>query len=193
LYLLRVRHTRLAFEDVTDVRVEIGPSPDDSAAISCRLSLVTASAVVPLTASYGPYQERYNAMRDTVLELVFRDGTRPAAVDPVRMLVKEGRIIDAVAILRMRDGLYLTTASARVDEPRNAPTPERPSAPAAYPADAAGVWRRTTRSLSSDAHSSDSLGNPLYGLFALRACDRRKPCRMEFGGVRPHGVSGAPL
>jgi hypothetical protein len=60
-------------------------------------------------------------MRDTVLELVFRDGTRPAAVDPVRMLVKEGRIIDAVAILRMRDGLDLTTASARVDEPRNAP------------------------------------------------------------------------
>jgi hypothetical protein len=37
------------------------------------------------------------------------------------MLVKEGRIIDAVAILRMLDGLDLTTASARVDEPRNAP------------------------------------------------------------------------
>jgi hypothetical protein len=37
------------------------------------------------------------------------------------MLVKQGRIIDAVAILRVRDGLDLTTASARVDELRKAP------------------------------------------------------------------------
>jgi hypothetical protein len=37
------------------------------------------------------------------------------------MLVKERRIIDAVSMLRMRDGLDLTTASARVDELRNAP------------------------------------------------------------------------
>jgi hypothetical protein len=35
--------------------------------------------------------------------------------------VKEGRIIDAVAVLRMRGGLDLTTASARVDELRNVP------------------------------------------------------------------------
>jgi hypothetical protein len=119
--VLRVTRTRLAFADITDIRVEIAPMPDDGATISCRLSLVTASAVVPLTASYAPDQPRYNAMRDTVLEAVFEDRPRPAALDPVRMLVKEGRIIDAVTILRVRDGLDLTTASARVDELRKAP------------------------------------------------------------------------
>jgi hypothetical protein len=119
--VLRMTRTHLAFADITDIRVEIAPMPDDAASISCRLSLVTASAVVPLTASYEPDQERYNAMRDTVLEAVFNDGARPAALDPVRMLVREGRIIDAVAILRMRDRLDLTTASARVDELRKAP------------------------------------------------------------------------
>ena len=76
---------------------------------------------MPLTASYAPDQPRYNAMRDTVLEAVFEDRPRPAALDPVRMLVKEGRIIDAVTILRVRDGLDLTTASMRVDALRKAP------------------------------------------------------------------------
>jgi hypothetical protein len=119
--MLRMTRTHLAFADITDIRVEIAPMPDDAASISCRLSLVTASAVVPLTPSYEPDQARYNAMRETVLEAVFNDGARPAALDPVRMLVREGRIIDAVTILRMRDRLDLTTASARVDELRKAP------------------------------------------------------------------------
>jgi hypothetical protein len=118
--VLRVTRTHLAFSDITDVRVEIAPMPDEAAVLSCRLSLVTASAVLPLTASYEPDQARYHAMRDAVLDAVFGDSPRPAPLDPVRMLVKQGRIIDAVAILRMREGLDLTTASARVDELRKA-------------------------------------------------------------------------
>jgi hypothetical protein len=121
LDVLRIKRMRLAFADITDVRVEVGPSPGDSSDISCRLSLVTASAVVPLTVSYEPDQARHDAMRDAVLEVVFENGKRPAAVDPVRMLVKQGRIIDAVAMLRIRDGLDLTTASARVKELRKPP------------------------------------------------------------------------
>jgi hypothetical protein len=39
------------------------------------------------------------------------------------MLAKAGRIIDAVAMLRARDGLDLTTASKRVDELRKAQDP----------------------------------------------------------------------
>ncbi len=89
--------------------------------ISCRLSLVTPSAVLPRTVSYQPDQERYNAMRDTILEAVFKDAPRPVAVDPARMLVQEGRIIDAVAFLRTRDGLDLAAAKARVDALCNPP------------------------------------------------------------------------
>jgi hypothetical protein len=66
----------------------------------------------------SPDQPHYDAMRETVLEAVFGDGKRPAALDPIRALVKDGRIIDAVAMLRRRDGLDLTTASARIDELR---------------------------------------------------------------------------
>jgi hypothetical protein len=70
--VLRLTRTRLAFEDIINVRVEIAPFPENSSAISYRLGLVTAPAIVPLTTSYEPDQERYNAMRDTVLEAVFK-------------------------------------------------------------------------------------------------------------------------
>jgi signal transduction histidine kinase len=121
LDVLRLTRMRLAFEDILDARVEIAPFPESASALSCRLSLVTTSAVVPLTAGYEPSYARYNEMRDAVLDAVFEHAARPAAVDPVRMLVEEGRINDAVAILRMREGLDLTTASARVNALRNAP------------------------------------------------------------------------
>jgi hypothetical protein len=118
LDVVRLTHIRLAFENI--IRVEIAPFPDDERVPSRRLSLATASAIVPLTASYQPDQERFNVMRDTVLEVVLGNHPRPAIVDPVRVLVKEGRIIDAMAILRKRYGSDLTTASAQVDELRNA-------------------------------------------------------------------------
>ena len=121
LDVMRLTHMRLAFEDIIDVRVEFALFPDDERVPSCRLSLVTASAIVPLTASYQPNQERFNVMRNTVLEVALGNRPRPTIVDPVRVLVKEGRIIDAVKILRVREGLDLTTASTRVDELRNAP------------------------------------------------------------------------
>jgi hypothetical protein len=121
LDVLRLMRKRLPFEEILDARVEIAPFPESASVLSCRLSLVTASAVVPLTTGYEPNYERHNAMRNAVLDAVFKDASRPAAVDPVRMLAKEGRINDAVAVLRMREGLDLTTASARVNALRNAP------------------------------------------------------------------------
>jgi hypothetical protein len=121
LDVLRLTRRQLAFAEILDARVEIAPLPESLSALSCRLSLVTASAVVPLTRGYEPSYERHNAMRDAVLDAVFEDASRPAAIDPVHMLAKDGRINDAVAVLRMREGLDLTTASARVNALRNEP------------------------------------------------------------------------
>ncbi|SHL42654.1 hypothetical protein SAMN05444159_5874 [Bradyrhizobium lablabi] len=110
--MLRVTRLRLASADIIDARVEIAPMPDNPAAPSCRLSLVTASAILPLTIGYEPDHARYSAIRDVVLEAVFGDGQKPAAPDPARMPVKEGRIVDAVAMLRTRDGLDASTNCA---------------------------------------------------------------------------------
>jgi hypothetical protein len=121
LDVLRLTRTRLGFEDIVDARVEIEPMPDDPRAPSCRLSLVTTSAAVPLTAAYEPSKERYAAMREAVLDTIFGDRPRPAAADPIQRLVNEGRIIDAVSMLRVREGIDLKTARERLKALRNAP------------------------------------------------------------------------
>ena len=112
--IARVTRTELAFGDIIDVRVEPSPGGDDSGAINCRLSLVTAAAAVPLTASYAPSLERYEAMRETLVDLLFAERPRPAGADPVEVLTRSGRSLDAVMLLRHRDGLDLTMARDRV-------------------------------------------------------------------------------
>ena len=114
--MLRLTRTHLSFDDIVDIKVDIEPLQGESQVTACRLSLVTASAVLPLTASYEPSLERYNAMRDRILDVLFADGRRPPAADPVEALAREGRTIDAVAVLRKRERLTLTAARARVAE-----------------------------------------------------------------------------
>jgi hypothetical protein len=115
LDVLRLTHWRLAFDDIVDVRLEIDRSHDPDG-LGYRLSLSTASAVIPLSATYEPGFERYSAMREAVLDAVFKAVQRPTTEDPINDLVKAGRVIDAVAIIRMREGLNLTEARARVAE-----------------------------------------------------------------------------
>ena len=59
-------------------------------------------------------------MRDDVLDTLFAKGDRPLPVDPVRALAKMGRLIDAVRILRLRDGLGLAASRTRIEEIRDA-------------------------------------------------------------------------
>src|SRR5271170_6641376 len=112
----RLTRTHLAVADILDVKVEIGSIEPDPGGTACRLSLVTASAVLPLSAIYQPGLERYNDMRDRILDVLFADASRPPVPDLVEALAREGRVIVAVAALRNRERLTLTAARARVAE-----------------------------------------------------------------------------
>ena len=116
LDMLKVTRLVLPFGEIQDIRVEVEPQAGSSHVIMCRFSLVTASGAIPLTIAYEPDLERYNKMRETILDTVFAGARRPAAVDPVQDLVKQGRIVSAVALLRQRDGLDLVTARTRIDD-----------------------------------------------------------------------------
>lgn len=120
LDMLKVTRLVLPFREIQDIRVEVEPQAGSSHVIMCRFSLVTASVALPLTIAYEPDLERYNRMRESVLDTVFAGARRPADVDPVQDLVKQGRIVSAVALLRQRDGLDLVTARTRVDEMQKA-------------------------------------------------------------------------
>jgi hypothetical protein len=102
------------FPEIADVKVEIEPSLGHSATTMCRLALVTAAGTTPLTRSYEPSLSRYNAMRDAIVLALAADLPLSAEIDPVRDLVKQGRRIDAIALLRRRDKLGLTEAHERV-------------------------------------------------------------------------------
>ena len=119
--MFRITRMQLAFDDILNARVEIEPMPDNPAVPSCRLSLVTKAAVIPLTAGYEPSQERHDAMREAVLDAIFNGRPHPAAPDPIHQLVKEGRILDAVSMLRVREGIDLKAARERVRALQNAP------------------------------------------------------------------------
>jgi hypothetical protein len=111
--VLRPTRRHLRFDEIVDVRIDTSRFPD-SDEIGCRLGIVTASGTIMLTAAYEPDPERYSAMREVLLDMLLGDSPRPPADDPVDALVKEGRLIDAVALLRRRDGSSLTAARTRV-------------------------------------------------------------------------------
>jgi hypothetical protein len=119
LDMFRVTRQSLSFRDIRDVQVEVEPQAGDSHVVSCRFSRVTASTVIPLAMAYEPDLERYNKMRETILDTLFAGAPRPQALDPVHALVRQGNIVSAVALLRKREGLDLVTARDRVAEIQN--------------------------------------------------------------------------
>jgi hypothetical protein len=102
------------FPEIKEIKVEIAPSNGRSNATMCRLALVTAGGTIPLTRSYEPTLERYNAMRDAIVLTLGADLPLSAEIDPVQELVKQGRTIDAITLLEKRDKLSLTEAHNRV-------------------------------------------------------------------------------
>jgi hypothetical protein len=116
--VLRVTRLELGFDAIDDIVVDTRTDAEAPGLFVCRLSLVTKDGPVPLSAVYQPDLDRYQAMRDVLAEALFAGRVAPAAADPVRTLLAAGRTIDAVALLRTRDGLGLTEARAKVEEMR---------------------------------------------------------------------------
>lgn len=121
LSIWRVKRRQFGFDDIADVRLDVGPTSGTSQVPTCRLELIVGSEVVPLTDAYEGGQKRQEAMRSEILDMLFKPRARPGEADPVRTLVEQGRLVDAVRILRMRDGLDLAEATARVAEMKTGP------------------------------------------------------------------------
>lgn len=110
------KRTRLSipFTDIQDVKIEVEPLNVASERENYALSLVTSSRIVPLSSTYEPGIGHFDEIRAAILEILSRPET--PSPDPVQSLVQQGRIVDAVALLRQRDNLDLTTARQRVAE-----------------------------------------------------------------------------
>ena len=85
------RSTRtLAFDDITDVQVEV-MQPDTSVQCHTRLTLLAPAGPVPLTAGFRAELDGQIALRETMADVIFTGRVRPARLDPRQVLVDGGR------------------------------------------------------------------------------------------------------
>jgi hypothetical protein len=111
----------LGFDEITGVGMETS-AVGSNGALSYRLTLLTRESSVPLSDTYGSGKDRYAAMREELLgfigttsgmsiEATSGDGTETS----VRSLLRQGRKIDAVSLMRTMERLNLMEAVKRVE------------------------------------------------------------------------------
>jgi hypothetical protein len=105
--LFRVRRALLPFSDITDVRVDTFLGGKWSDVITCRLSLVTTSDVMPLTGSFESGLDRYDEMRATLLAVLFPNRPRPAPTDPGKAMLGFGLADSRGAAPRSPEGFQM--------------------------------------------------------------------------------------
>ena len=106
------------FADVTHVSVErpIG----DTGVPSRRVVLHLADGtLLPVTVGYKPDIDEAISKAAETARRALGQNPAPSPAESARVLIAQGRAVDAVKILVEREGLSLTEAKARVDQIRN--------------------------------------------------------------------------
>ncbi|MGA2726718.1 MAG: hypothetical protein ABSE96_02830 [Terracidiphilus sp.] len=124
--LFKVESGSIPFGDITGIGVEAMTSNDSGAAY--RLSILTAHGSVPLGFAYGGGKDRHARMREAILAFLNpgAQGASSASTEPasgagladeasIRSLLRQGRKIDAVTLLRSTERLSLTEAMRRIN------------------------------------------------------------------------------
>jgi hypothetical protein len=121
----RQRGGELPFDAIRGITIET--SRGESGGQTYRLALVTADGPVSLATPYSSGQEQHHAMREELLTFLKGAGAAVKAQSEyeepiqnlqlaVESLLKQGRKIDAIALLRSEQKLSLTEAHTRVTE-----------------------------------------------------------------------------
>ena len=111
---------QIPFDDIRGLVVEATGRVGGTDGVSYRLALTTASGVIPFSDAYGPNLALYESMRDRIvafLGLRKAPSSEPAAAEAdLRALVRQRRIVGAVALLRARENVGLMEARRRIGE-----------------------------------------------------------------------------
>ena len=118
----------LDFDDIGGIRIESSWG-DGEGGVSYRLTMLTSRGPIPLAYSYGSGSDKYAAMKEAIVAFLKPDSREAAStpeaaspegtvgLDPsILELVRTGRTIDAIALLRSMQKMSLTEAKRRVDE-----------------------------------------------------------------------------
>jgi hypothetical protein len=126
--LLKIESGTIPFDEITDIGTETS-SGGENGEVTYRLTILTPQGSVPMAYSYGGNSLRYESLRKTILAFVKPGQHNAAALEAapfagnatddessIRSLLKQGRKIDAVTLVRTRENLGLTQAVQRVND-----------------------------------------------------------------------------
>lgn len=117
--LFRSRRGELPFAEIKDVVVVAQKSRDSDHRVGgydTRYSavLVTTAGTMPLSSHHAGSESEYRDLVAKVRKVLALPEKAPDGDDEVRRLIAAGRTIDAVSLVRERDGLDLSAAHAAV-------------------------------------------------------------------------------
>lgn len=130
----RTRRVMVAFSDVRDVFVleSVSRDNDDRVggyAVTYRSMLRTTRETLPLSMIEGPNRPDSQALCDAVREIVMHDAKAPDAQTQVVRMIRAGRLVDAVAMIREQRGVSLAEALRIAEDMRARNEDARPRRP----------------------------------------------------------------
>ncbi len=120
--LFRTKHGQLPFSDIKDVVVvgESGRDDDNSVGgytVRYRAALVTSTGNISLSSYHSRREQEFRKLADKIRD-VLAASMASNNEDGAARLVAAGRMIDAVSLIRERDGLDLNAAQAAAQKLR---------------------------------------------------------------------------
>jgi hypothetical protein len=120
--LFKVESGSVLFDEITGIGTET--TSGDEGGMSYRLSILTAHGSIPMAYTYNGGEEHYANLRERILAFIHPGAPIPA--DPtgagglaseasIRSLLRQGRKIDAIELLRSSASISLTEAVQRVE------------------------------------------------------------------------------
>jgi hypothetical protein len=96
----RSTEERLPFDQIVDVAIDTFMGGKWGRVVTCRLSLVTHGASVPLSSSFQSGVERYVEIRDAMVAAIFANRPVPPEFDLDRARLASGQLADGITVVR---------------------------------------------------------------------------------------------
>lgn len=124
--ILKAESGEIRFDDITNIDTETTTTSNKSATITLyRLAINASGTTIPMAYNYRGVSDGYAALRRQILEFV-RPGSQSAAAlmggaaaesleSSLRALIRQGRKIDAIELLRSTEDLSLTDAMKHIE------------------------------------------------------------------------------
>lgn len=124
--ILKAESGEILFDDISSIDAEVQITSNHSASIPVyRLAITTSKGTVPMSHNYRGVKDGYSALRGQILEFMGRGSqgmfgsvggaAAESEESSLRSLIRQGRKMDAIELVRSTRNIGLTEAVKRVE------------------------------------------------------------------------------